>query len=60
MLTAKAKIQYIRMIFRVEAIRCFDVLCDQVGSTTIAHLNQVILGLGAYFFPVNYLSKNIF
>ena len=35
----------------------FDNLCAQVGSKTITHLNWFILGLGAYFVPVNVLSN---
>ena len=44
------KIQYLRTLFSGEVLRPFDTLCAQVRSTAIAHLNQVILGLGTYFF----------
>ena len=57
MLTANTKIQYLHTLLCGEAIRHFGTLCDQVGSTPIAHLNRFILGIGTYFPPVNELSK---
>ena len=32
-------------------------MCSQLGSTTMAYLNQVVLGLSTYFFPVDALSE---
>ena len=46
MLKANDNIQYIRNILGREEIRQFDILCAQVGSTTIVHLNLVIFRLG--------------
>ena len=57
MTTANAKLQYLRNLPCIESLINFDILCVQFGSTTMAHLNQVILGLGMYYFPVNSLSK---
>ena len=37
------------IILHRKALCQFYILCAQVGSTTIAHSNQVILGLGTYF-----------
>ena len=59
MLVANAKLQYINMLLCVEALSQFNTLWYQVGSTTIAYLNQVILGLGTYFFPMNLLKRAI-
>ena len=56
-LAENVKLQYLHTLICVEALRQFDNLCAQVVSITIVHLNQVILGLGTYFFPVNALSK---
>ena len=50
-LTANAKKNYLLTILHVEALHQFDTLCYQEGSMTIPHLNQVILGLGVYFYP---------
>ena len=49
-LIANSNIQYLRDIFCGEEPRQFDTSCVQVVITTTAHLNKVILGLGAYFF----------
>ena len=35
------------------------LVCDQVGSTSMAHLNRFILGLGTYFYPANVLSEKL-
>ena len=45
------------MILNKEALQQFDNLCAQVGSTTISNLNEVILGLGTHFTPVNEFPK---
>ena len=50
-------INYPHVLLRVEALYQFDTLCAQVVSTTISHLNCIILGLGTYFFTVNVLSN---
>ena len=49
-LAASANLQYLRTILCGEALRQFDNLCVQVGSTTTTHLIWIILGLGMYFF----------
>ena len=51
------KIQYLCTLVRGEALRQFDTLSAVVGSTTSENLKSIILGLGAYFSPVNSLSK---
>ena len=56
-LTYNAKLQYLRTLLRGEALRQFDNLCSQVGIMAMAHFNQVIIGLGTYFPPVNAFSK---
>ena len=38
-------------------LRQFDTLSDEVGSATPENLTSIIIGLGAYFFPVNELSN---
>ena len=49
MLSASSKLHYICNILHIGAIYQFDDLCIQIGSTAMAHLNQVILGLGTNF-----------
>ena len=39
-------IKYIRSLSYVESLSQFNALCIQIVSTTMTHLNQVILGLG--------------
>ena len=39
-------IQYLRTILRGEALHQFDILCVQVGSTKMSHLNWLVLDLG--------------
>ena len=58
MLTDNKKLQYIRTIIRGQALHQLDTLCGQVGSTTMSHLNHLVLGLGTYFPPMNTLYKN--
>ena len=38
-LTANSKLQYLRTVLCGKALHQFDTLCDQVGSTTMEHLN---------------------
>ena len=54
---ANVKLQYLRTLLCGEALPQFDILCDQVRIMIMAHFNQVIFGLGTYFYPVNSLSK---
>ena len=46
MLATNVKLQYLCNILCREALLHFYTLCVQVVSMTMAHLNQVILGLG--------------
>ena len=48
MLVASAKIQYLRMLLRGEALHQLDTLSVEVVSTTVAHLNHIILSLGTF------------
>ena len=50
MLDASAKIQYLCMLISGEALHQLDMLSVKLVSTTIEHLNHIILGLGTYFF----------
>ena len=45
-LATNVKLQYLRNLLCREAIFHFDTFCVQVVSMTMAHFNQVILGLG--------------
>ena len=56
-LLAGANIQYLCTIVCGEALLQFDTLSAEVGSTTSENLKSVLFGLGAYFFPVNLISK---
>ena len=59
MITANAKIQYLRTSLCGEALNEFNTFCIQIVSTTVTHLNEVILDLGKYFPPETDLSKKI-
>ena len=50
MLSANLNIQYICTQLRGYSLPQFDHFCAQVGSTTMAYFNQVILVLGTQFF----------
>ena len=46
MISANTKLQYLRMLFNGKTLLQFYTLCDQLVTTTIAHLKWVILVLG--------------
>ena len=52
-----ANIKHLCKLVRGEALRQFDTLSAEVGSTTPENLTPIILGLGTYFLPVNVLSR---
>ena len=52
-LKSGAEIQYLHTLVHGEALRQFDTLSAEVESDTQENLTSIILGLGAYFFPVN-------
>ena len=56
-LAGNTNLHYLRALLFGQELRQFDTLCDQVGNTTMEHLNQLILDLGMYFSPVNQFSK---
>ena len=56
-LKAGTKIQYFSTMLRGEALSQFDALSAKVVSTSPETLSLIILGLGAYFFPVNTMSN---
>ena len=56
-ISALGNIQFLRTMLRGESLREFDVIADQVGSTTNAHLKQIKEGLLRYFFSLNALNK---
>ena len=47
MLAKKLDIQYLHALLCVETLYEFYTLCIQIGTATITHLYQVVLGLGA-------------
>ena len=47
MLAKKLDIRYLHALLCVETLYEFYTLCIQIGTATITHLNQVVLGLGA-------------
>ena len=55
-LTAGAKFQYKGTLVRVKGSCDFENICDHIGKTTM-HLNQILLCLGTYLYPINYFSK---
>ena len=40
-----------------EALRKFETFSGQIGYTANANLNQIVLWLGTYLFPVKNISK---
>ena len=52
-----ANIQYLLTLVRGKALRQFETLSAEIGSSTPENLTSIILGLGAYFFPVNDIPK---
>ena len=56
-LAASVKIQYLRALLCGKALRQLEKLSVEVGSTTISHLNRIILGLDTYFPPANVIPK---
>ena len=59
MLADNANLKYICTVLRGKAICLFDTLFVQVGSTTTTHLNQVLFGLGTYFFHQNSIKTKV-
>ena len=55
--SATRKIQFLRTMLRRGALRGFDVIAGQVGSTNNTHLQQIKEGLLSYFTPLNALNK---
>ena len=57
MISYYINLQYLRTLLCGEAICEFCIFFIQIVSTTVTHLNQIILILGTYFTPANELSK---
>ena len=55
-LQTAANIQYLHMLVSGEVLCKFDILFTKIESGTPLKLEDIILGLGAYFSPVNVLS----
>ena len=55
--SATGKIQFLYTMLGGEALREFDVLEIQVGSTTNGHLKSIKESLIGYFFPINGINK---
>ena len=56
-LASGVKIRYLSMIVCEEVLHQLNMLSSEVKSTTLEHLKSIILGLRAYFFPVNALPE---
>ena len=56
-LAASANIYYMYTLLRGVDLRQPNTFYVEVVSKTIPHVQNIILGLGTYFFPVNALSK---
>ena len=52
-LADNVNLQFLNTIICGEVLQQVHHLCDKVGSTTMAHIKRVILGLGTYFSPLN-------
>ena len=51
------KVRYLYKLLYDKDSHEFDTFSAHIGHTTNANLNQIILGLGTYFFPVAALYK---
>ena len=60
MLKADAKIKYLHMMVRGEALIYFDVLSVEVESASLEIFSYIILGLVAYLFLVHAMSEKKF
>ena len=56
-ISAGEKIQYLHTFLHEEYLREFKTLCGHISNSNTIHPNQIILGLGTYFFQVNMLPK---
>ena len=56
-LETAANDQYPRTLVRGEALRQFDSVSSDVEITNPLIVEAIVLGLGAYFFPINLLSN---
>ena len=56
-ITDYGKIQYLCTLLRGGSLHEFETLLENIGHTTNKNLNRIILGLGTYFFPINYPSE---
>ena len=52
-------IEYLRTLLSGEAIRDFKTLSESIGSITKIDLNQIIMGLGTYFFQLMPFPRKI-
>ena len=52
--------QYIFNLKCGEALREFLTLCVNIRDTNTTNLNQILLGLGTYFLPINEFLKQNF
>ena len=58
-LDSGVNIQYLCILVRGEALHQLYMLSVEVGSTTTANLNLIILGLGTYFFLLMRCQRKI-
>ena len=56
-ITDYGKIQVLCTLLRGGSLHEFETLLAKIGHTTNKNLNRIILGLGTYFFPINYPSE---
>ena len=56
-ITTGGKINYLRTLLNGEALHEFKTLCANIGHTTSAHLEQILLLLGTHLFTINAFSK---
>ena len=57
MLETSAKVQYLCTLVRGEVLCQFETLYDDTESTTPLTVEVIILVLGLYYIPINFLSK---
>ena len=57
MISEAAKSQYMCTLLHEKALRDFETHSGQIGHTTNANFNRIVLGVGTHSFPINALYK---
>ena len=59
-MTSDTKIKYLHTLPHGEVLHEFETLYVHILNMTINNLNQILLALGTYYFPITTFSKEVF